>query len=281
MSDERRTQGAKGPRLRTALFVPGNNARAIEKARELACDSVILDLEDAVGAGEKAAARASAADAISARAFGASITVVRINALTSALGVDDLKAARGADAILLPKVDSVADLAAARLLAGATPLWAMIETPAAVLALPAIAQGAAALVLGANDLLKDMGARHVAGRANLTYAMSALVTAARAHGALALDSVHNDIADIAGFESACTMARDFGFDGKSLIHPAQIAPARAAFAPSPDDVERSRRLLAAFELPENRGRGVIAFEGRMVERLDAEMAQAVLDEAAG
>ena len=136
-------------------------------------------------------------------------------------------------------------------------------------------------MLGANDLLKDMGARHVAGRANLTYAMSAIVTAARAHGALALDSVHNDISDIAGFESACTLARDFGFDGKTLIHPAQIAPARTAFAPSPDDVERARRLLAAFELPENRGRGVIAFEGRKVERLDAQMAQAVLDEAAG
>ncbi len=234
-----------------------------------------------MGAGEKEVARAAAADAIRARAFGQRTTVVRINALTSAWSVDDLKAARGADAILLPKVDSVADLAAARLLGGTTPLWAMIETPAAVLALPAIAQGAAALVLGANDLLKDMGARHVAGRANLTYAMSAIVTAARAHGALALDSVHNDISDIAGFESACTLARDFGFDGKTLIHPAQIAPARTAFAPSPDDVERARRLLAAFELPENRGRGVIAFEGRKVERLDAQMAQAVLDEAAG
>ena len=261
--------------------MPGSNARAIEKARGLDCDAVILDLEDAVGESEKIQARAAVAEAVAARAFGVRPTIVRINALTSAWGADDLKAVRGADAILLPKVDSVADLAAARLLAPALPLWAMIETPAAVLNMPQIARDAAALVLGANDLLKDMGARHVAGRVNLHYAMAALVTAARAHGAMALDSVHNDIADIAGFQSACTLARDFGFDGKTLIHPAQIAPARAAFAPSPDDVARARRLLAAFELPENRGRGVIAFEGRMVERLDADMAQAVLDEAAG
>ena len=260
------------------MFVPGSNARAIEKARGLACDAVILDLEDAVGDGEKAAARAAVQAAIAARAFGPRPTVVRINPLTSPFGVEDLKAAHGADAIALPKVTSDADLAAARLLTKA-PLWAMIETPAAVLALPQIARSATALVLGANDLLKDLGARPVAGRSNLHYAMSALVTAARAHGALALDSVHNDIADMAGFESACAMARDFGFDGKTVIHPAQIDAARAAFAPSPAEMDRARRLLATFAAPQNRDKGVINFEGQMVERLDAQMAQAVLDEA--
>ena len=258
--------------------MPASNARAIEKARGLDCDAVILDLEDAVGENEKALARAAVAEAVAARAFGNRVTVVRINALTSAWGADDLKAARGADAVVLPKVESDADLAAARLLAK-TPLWAMIETPAAVLALPQIARAASVLVLGANDLVKDLGARHVAGRGNLAYAMSALVTAARANAALALDSVYNDITDMAGFESACAMARDFGFDGKTLIHPAQIAPARAAFAPKAEEVDRARRLLTAFDLPENRGRGVIAFEGQMVERLDADVAQAVLDEA--
>jgi citrate lyase beta subunit len=257
--------------------VPASNGRALEKARMLACDAIILDLEDAVGGGEKTLARVAVAEALAARAFGARPTIVRINALTSPFGVDDLKAARGADAILLPKVESDADLAAARLLT-AQPLWAMIETPAAVLALGAIAPRTEALVLGANDLLKEMGGRHRGDRANLHFAMSAVVTAARAHGALALDSVHNDIADIGGFESACALGRDFGFDGKTLIHPAQIEPARAAFAPSPDEVAQARRLLAAFALPENRDKGVIAFEGRMVERLHAQMAQAILDE---
>ncbi len=265
--------------IRTALFVPASNARAMEKARELACDAVILDLEDAVGEPEKETARAAAAQAIAARAFGARLTVVRINALTSAFGADDLKAVRGADAIALPKVNGVADLAAARLLAPGIALWAMIETPSAVLAAPAIARESAALVLGSNDLLKDMGARHMEGRANLHFAMSALVTAARAHGAIALDAVHNDIADMAGFESACTQARDFGFDGKCLIHPAQIEMAHAAFAPSPDELARARRLLDAFDLPQNRDKGAIAFEGRMVERLDAQTAQAMLDES--
>lgn len=258
--------------------MPASNARAIDKARGLACDAVILDLEDAVGENEKPAARAAVANAIAARAFGARPTIVRINALTSPFGADDLKAARSADAILLPKVDSAADLAAARLLTP-QPLWAMIETPAAVLALPQIAAQAAALVLGANDLVKDMGGRMRGDRANLHFAMGALVTAARAHGALALDSVHNDIADMAGLESACALGRDFGFDGKTLIHPAQIEPVRAAFAPSAAELEQARRLLAAFALPENRDRGVIAFEGRMVERLHAQMAQALLDEA--
>ena len=246
----------------------------MEKARGLNVDAVILDLEDAVGPQEKKAARDRVAAFLLQRPF---LTVVRINALTSDEGADDLKAVAGADAILLPKVESAADLAAARLLAGAVPLWAMIETPRAVLTLAQIAEGAAALVLGANDLLKEMGGRHVAGRANLHYAMAALVTAARAHGALALDAVHNDIADTDGFAAACTMARDFGFDGKCLIHPAQIEPARAAFAATAAEIADAKALLAEFDKPENRDRGVIAFRGRMVERLHADMARRLLD----
>ena len=177
----------------------------------------------------------------------------------------------------MPKVESAADLAAARLLAGEMPLWAMIETPRAVLKLAEIAAGAQALVLGANDLLKGMGGRHIAGRANLHYAMAALVTAARAHGALALDAVHNDIADTAGFADACAMARDFGFDGKCLIHPSQIEPARAAFAPSASEIADAKALLAEFAKPENRDKGVIVVSGRMVERLHEDMARRLLD----
>jgi citrate lyase beta subunit len=220
-------------------------------------------------------------EAVQARAFGPRPTVVRINPASSEAGADDIRAAIGADAILLPKVSGAADLAAARLLAGATPLWAMIETPASVLALGAIAAQAACLVLGANDLLKEMGGRHRSDRANLHAAMALLVTAARAHGRLALDSVHNDIADRHGFDAACAMARDFGFDGKTLIHPDQIAPAARAFAPSPEELSQARRLLDAFARPENHDKGVIAFEGRMVEKLDAGIAQRLLDEGAG
>jgi citrate lyase subunit beta/citryl-CoA lyase len=256
--------------------VPGSNARALEKARALDADAAILDLEDAVGPDEKTAARQAVRAWLAAKPL-ARLAVVRINALTADAGVADLKAAARADAVLLPKVESAADLAAARLLAPAMPFWAMIETPRAVLALPDIAAGAQALVLGANDLLKEMGGRPVAGRANLHHAMAALVTAARAHGAVALDAVHNDIADTEGFAAACAMARDFGFDGKCLIHPGQIAPARAAFAPSPQEIEDARALLAEFEKAGNRHKGAIAFRGRMVERLHAEMARRLLE----
>jgi len=255
----------------------------MEKARTLDTDAVILDLEDAVGPQEKRAARNAVEDWLAQKPAGR-LAVVRINGLTSDQGVDDLRAAQGADAILLPKVDGAADLAAARLLTSSngktrTPLWAMIETPCAVLNLPEIAADAAALVLGANDLLKAMGGRPRADRANLHHAMGALVTAARAHDALALDAVHNDIADTGGFAAACTLARDFGFDGKCLIHPAQIEPARAAFAPTPEEIEEARALLAEFALPRNQDKGVIPFRGRMVERLHADMARRLLEEA--
>jgi citrate lyase beta subunit len=251
----------------------------MEKARGLPVDAVILDLEDAVGPGDKAAAREAVARAIGQRAYGGRVTVVRINSLTGEHGVADLKAAADADALLLPKVESAADLAAARLLAPEKPRWAMIETPAAVLRLAEIAADAGALLLGSNDLLKAMQGRERPDRANLHYAMAALVTAARAHDCLALDASHNDFHDTEGFAAACTQARDFGFDGKMLIHPAQIAPARAAFAPSAAELAEARALLAAFQKPENRGKGVIAFEGRMVELLHAEMARRLLEEA--
>ncbi len=257
--------------------MPGSNPRALEKARALDCDAVILDLEDAVGPDEKTAARAAVRAWLAQRPADR-LAALRVNALTSDAGVADLEAAAGADAILLPKVESAADLAAARLLKPGTPLWAMIETPGAVLRLAEIAAEASALVLGANDLLKAMGGRQRPGRANLHYAMAALVTAARAHGRLALDAGYNDFHDSAGLAADCALGRDFGFDGKCLIHPAQIAAARAAFAPSGEEIAEAQALLAEFDRPENRGRGVIAFRGRMVERLHAEVARRLLEQ---
>jgi citrate lyase subunit beta/citryl-CoA lyase len=260
--------------------VPGSNPRALEKARTLPVDAVILDLEDAVGPGEKEAARAAVRAALDARAFAGKLAVARINLLTGAHGPEDLKAMAGADAILLPKVESAADLAAARLLAPKAVLWAMIEAPGAVLRVAEIAADAAALVLGSNDLLKAMGGRARADRANLHHAMAALVTAARAHGALALDASYNDYHDAEGFAASCALGRDFGFDGKTLIHPSQIEMARAAFAPSADEIAEAKALLAEFGKPQNQDRGVIAFRGRMVERLHADMARRLLDEQA-
>jgi citrate lyase beta subunit len=247
------------------------------KARDLPVDAVVLDLEDAVGPGEKDAARQAVQAWLDTKPTDR-LTVVRINPLTSARGVADMRAAAQADAILLPKVESAADLGAARLLTGNMPLWAMIETPRAVLNVGAIAAASAALLLGSNDLIKDMGARHRPDRANLHHAMAALVTAARAEGCLALDAAHNDIADAQGLAADCALSRDFGFDGKALIHPSQIEPARAAFAPSAAEIEDARALLAEFARPENRERGVIAFRGRMAEQLHAQMARRLLDE---
>lgn len=242
-------------------------------------DAVVLDLEDAVGPKEKESARDAVRGWLAEKPPGR-MAVVRINPLTGDHGVADLKVAAGADALLLPKVEGAADLTAARLLAGSKPLWAMIETPAAVLHVAEIAAGAAALMMGANDLLKDMGGRQRPDRTNLHYAMAALVTAARAHDCLALDATWNDISDAAGFAADCALGRDFGFDGKTLIHPSQIEPARAAFAPSAEDIAEAQALLDEFDKPENRNKGVIAFRGRMVERLHAELARRLLDEGA-
>jgi len=259
--------------LRSALYVPADNPRALQKARGLDADLIILDLEDAVAPAAKAQARAAACAAIAA--FAPQPVLLRINALTGPWGRDDLAAAKAArpDGVLLPKVSGADDILAAR--SDGLVLWAMIETPRAVLNLAAIAaSGVAGLVLGSNDLLKDMEARPMPDAANLHAAMSLCVMAARAHGIAVLDGVYNDIADAEGFAAAARRARDFGFDGKTVIHPAQIAPCNAAFTPSDDEIAAARAIVDAFAAqPEA---GVIALDGRMVERLHAQSAARLL-----
>jgi citrate lyase subunit beta/citryl-CoA lyase len=258
---------------RSALYVPADNPRALQKARGLEADLIILDLEDAVAPAAKAQARAAACAAIAA--FAPRPVLLRINALTGPWGQDDLAAAKAArpDGVLLPKVSGADDILAAQ--SEGLALWAMIETPRAVLNLAAIAaSGVAGLVLGSNDLLKDMEARPMPDAANLHAAMSLCVMAARAHGIAVLDGVYNDIADAEGFAAAARRARDFGFDGKTVIHPAQIAPCNAAFTPGDDEIAAARAIVDAFAAqPEA---GVIALDGRMVERLHAESAARLL-----
>jgi citrate lyase subunit beta/citryl-CoA lyase len=271
MSDERRTQGEKRPR-RSVLFVPGSSARMLEKARAMACDVVVLDLEDLVVPEAKDSARAQVRAAITT--YGPREVVVRINPRATPWGDADLAAMRDAapDAILIPKVDSPADIAAAL---GGIPLWAMIETPSAVLNLAAIAaSGVDCLALGTNDLLKAMRAKDLPDRRNLWAVLSQTVIAARAHDLTVLDGSYNDIRDEAGFAESCVQGRAFGFDGKTLIHPAQIEPCNRAFAPSRDEIAQARRIIDAFaNQPE---KGAIALDGRMVERLHAEEAQRLL-----
>lgn len=259
--------------------MPADNARALEKARGLAVDVLILDLEDAVAPDAKAQARAALADAV-IQLRGSREIVIRVNGPATPESVKDLKAAIAArpDAILLPKVTGADDLEAVAALTGNIALWAMIETAAAVLNLGEIAREAHGLVLGANDLLKEVCGRHRADRANLHYVMSQMVLLARVHGLAVLDGVHNAIGDEVGLAAACEQARDFGFDGKTLIHPSQIAACHAAFVPSADEVEMAKRVLAAFA--DNPGKGALVVDGRLVEKLDAEIAERTIARAA-
>jgi citrate lyase subunit beta/citryl-CoA lyase len=262
--------------------MPGSNARALEKARSLSADTLILDLEDAVAPDAKDLARTQVADAVKARGFGRREIVVRINALSTPWGERDLAAAVEAmpEAILVPKISAPADLSAVEARLGTAranlALWAMIETPLAILDIAAIAGSGgrlACFVMGTNDLIKEMRGAHTRDRANLSAALALSVYAARANNLAAIDGVFNDIQDSDGFVVACHQARSFGFDGKTLIHPTQIEPCNTIFAPSPEEVVAARELIAAFELPENQGKGAIKHEGRMVELLHADIAR--------
>jgi citrate lyase subunit beta/citryl-CoA lyase len=262
---------------RSVLFMPGSNARALQKARTLGCDVVALDLEDAVSPDAKKAAREAVCAAVSARVFAGKEVVVRVNPLTSVWGAEDFKDVAKArpGAVILPKVQSADDIAGARKLAPDLNIWAMVETPGAVLNVSAIAQaGVQCLGLGSNDLMKDLRAQAMPGRENLWVSMSLVVLAARAHGIGAIDGTHNDIADDAGLAAACEQGHAFGFDGKTLIHPGQIEAANRAFAPTEAEIAAARSILAAFA--QNRGASVLALEGRMLERLHAEEAARIL-----
>ena len=263
---------------RSALFMPASNMRAIDKARGLPCDVVILDLEDAVAPEAKSEARAAAVAAIGQGGFGGRELVVRVNGIDTPWWADDLAALAGAgvDAVLLPKVSGPEVIAEAR---GRVdlPVWAMIETCRAMLNLRAIVEGAPrVLVAGTNDLAKEMRCRPGADRAPLLPLLAQIVVAARAGGLVALDGVSNVIDDPAAVEAECRQGLAFGFDGKSLIHPSQIAPANAVFTPDAGEVAWAEAVVAAFALPEHRDRGAIRVEGRMVERLHLEEARRVL-----
>lgn len=268
------TDSAFRPR-RSALFMPGANARAMEKARTLPADVVILDLEDAVAPDAKAEARDRIAAAVRAGGYGAREIVVRVNGLETEWAAEDLAmvAQVRPDAVLVPKVSSADDIA--RAAPGGLPVWAMIETPRAILDIGAIAAapGLAAFVMGTNDLGKDMRARMTPGREAFHAALSLTVTAARAHGLIAIDGVFNDIADEAGLAAECEQGRTLGFEGKSAIHPAQLDACNRIFAPAEEEVAAARAIIAAFALPENVGAGVLKVEGKMAERLHLEEAE--------
>ncbi len=263
---------------RSALFMPASNPRAIDKARGLPCDVVILDLEDAVAPETKVGARAAAVAAARAGGFGGRELVVRVNALDTEWGRDDLRALSGLpiDAVLLPKVSGPEPLAEARDRIAA-PLWAMIETCRGIMNLRAIVDGAPrVLVAGTNDLAKEMRCRPGVDRAPLLPLLAQIVVAARAGGLVALDGVSNVVDDPAAVEAECRQGLAFGFDGKSLIHPSQIAPANAVFTPEPEEIAWAQQVVAAFALPQHAKLGVIRVEGRMVERLHLDEARRTL-----
>jgi citrate lyase subunit beta / citryl-CoA lyase len=273
---------------RSVLYLPGSNARALEKARELPADALILDLEDAVAPEAKPQAREAVVKALRNGGFAEREVLVRINGLDTRWWVDDLDAVAASkpDAVLVPKVSDpgqLQDLAARIVDMGTDPhirVWAMMETPLAMLNVRDIAAAAldsetrlAGFVMGTNDLAKDTRAHLIAGRAPMVPWLMNCLAAARAYGLDILDGVYNDLSDADGFAAECRQARDFGFDGKTLIHPRQIEPCNAAFSPSAEEVEIARKILAAFDLPENENKGVLQVDGRMVERLHAEMAR--------
>jgi citrate lyase subunit beta/citryl-CoA lyase len=267
--------------------MPGSNARAMEKARELPADVVILDLEDAVAPDAKAKARELIIAALKQGGFGRREVIVRINGLDTQWWQDDLAvAAANPDAILVPKVSDPEPLReVAKQLVGVRAearvgIWAMMETPLAMLNardIAAVARDAgsrlAGFVMGTNDLAKDTRARLLPGRAPMLPWLMTCIAAARAYGIDIVDGVYNELGNAEGFAAECRQARDLGFDGKTLIHPQQIAPCNEAFSPGADEVAWARKIIGAFDLPENASKGVIQVDGRMVERLHADMAQ--------
>ncbi|HEV7173443.1 CoA ester lyase [Pedococcus sp.] len=270
---------------RSVLYMPSSNERALEKAKTLAVDALIFDLEDAVAPDAKDQARENACAAARSGEYGSRELTIRINGIGTQWHDDDLRAAcaAGPDAIVVPKVgsaDEVRALVAAMETAGApdhTSLWAMVETPAAMLHCEEIAGASprlTALVMGTNDLAKELHAEHVPGRQPLLTGLSLCLLAARATGTVILDGVYNDVKDAAGFEAECRQGRELGFDGKTLIHPGQVEVCNATFAPSAAAVEDARAVVAAWEAAG--GAGVVTHNGRMIENLHVETAERVL-----
>jgi citrate lyase beta subunit len=276
---------------RSVLYMPGANTRALEKARTLPADALIFDLEDAVAPDAKEAARANVVAAAKSRAYGKREIAIRCNGLTTPWGKADAAAiaTSGADAILVPKVESAADVAAvvALLDAAGAPasmaVWAMMETPRGMLRAEEIAGSHPRLtlfVMGTNDLVKDMRARHTPMRLPMITALGLGMLAARAHGLTILDGVYNDIQDTEGFRAICQQGLEMGFDGKTLIHPSQVEPCNEVFAPSPAELESAAKIVAAFKAAQAEGKGVVTVDGRMIENLHVDQAERALALAA-
>jgi len=271
---------------RSALYMPGANIRALDKAKTLSADCLILDLEDAVAPDAKVQARENIRTALES-GFGYRETIVRINSLNTHWGLDDLKyfADAKADAILLPKVESAAQIQeVANLLKQFNPsntlkIWAMIETPMAIFKLPEIASShplLETLVMGTSDLVKDLHARHTPSRVETQTALSLSVLAARAHHLCVLDGVHLSLDDEAGLKLSCIQGRDMGFDGKTLIHPSQISLANEIFGPSPQEVDEAKQKINAYEAAISSGAGIAVLNGKLVEELHIQDAKRIL-----
>jgi len=282
----RTAYGAFRPR-RSVLYLPSSNERALEKAKSLPVDALILDLEDAVAPDAKATARERACAASRSGDYGQREVAIRVNGMGTEWHADDIAAASlaGPDAIVVPKVssaDDVLELVAAMQASGApdhTELWAMLEAPRAILHAEQIAAASrrlTVLVMGTNDLNKELLTPMVPGRAPLLTGLSLCVLAARAAGKLIVDGVYNDVVDGEGFELECRQGRDLGFDGKTLIHPGQVAGANRVFAPSEADVEEAHAVIEAFEMAQAEGRGVATHQGRLIENLHVDTARKVL-----
>ena len=276
---------------RSVLYMPGANTRALEKARTLPADALIFDLEDAVAPDAKEAARTNVVLAAESKAYGKREIVIRCNGLGTPWGEADIAAiaASGADAILVPKVESASQVTHVVSLldtAGAPDsmaVWAMMETPKGILRAEEIA-GAhprlAVFVMGTNDLVKDMRARHTPMRLPMVTALGIGMLAARAHGLSILDGVYNDIQDAAGFKAVCQQGLEMGFDGKTLIHPSQVEPCNDIFAPSAAELEMAGKIVVAFKAAQDAGKGVVTVDGRMIENLHVEQAERALALAA-
>ncbi len=269
--------------LRSVLYIPGSKPRALDKARGLPVDAIIFDLEDAVSVDEKETARDTLAEALATGGYGARMKIIRINGLDTDWGRADAAAAAamGADAILLPKVDGPDDLDALAANTGDMALWAMMETPLGMLNAAAIAAHPKleGMVMGTNDLAKDVQARFRPDRLPLQTGLGLCVLAAKAHGVAIIDGVYNAFKDEDGLRAECEQGRDMGFDGKTLIHPAQVAVTNAAFSPTADEVDLARRQIEAFEAAEAAGQGVAVVDGRIVENLHIVTARETLAKA--
>lgn len=268
---------------RSVLYIPGSKPRALEKAKTLPVDAVIFDLEDAVSVDEKPNARATLAQALEAGGYGARMKIVRINGLDTEWGREDaIAAARmDCDAILLPKVNAPEDLDALAEITGDIPLWAMMETPRGMLNAAAIAahpklQG---MVMGTNDLAKELQTRYRPDRMPMMAGLGLCLLAAKAEGLVIIDGVYNAFKDAEGLAAECAQGRDMGFDGKTLIHPAQVEVANAAFAPTEREIDTSRRQIAAFDEAQAAGQGVAVVDGKIVENLHVATAREILAKA--